>query len=52
VEADLERLGARRSALDAALADPEVLGNFVELRRVTPDARVAPPGGRGPCASA
>jgi hypothetical protein len=35
VEADLERLGARKAELDAALADPEVLGNFVELRRVT-----------------
>ena len=35
VDADLERLGTRRAELDAALADPEVLGNFVELRRVT-----------------
>ncbi len=35
VDADIERLEARRSALEGALADPEVQGNFVELRRVT-----------------
>ena len=35
IDADLERLGARRGELEAALADPAVLGNFVELRRLT-----------------
>jgi ATP-binding cassette subfamily F protein 3 len=34
VEADLERLEGRRSLLEAALADPEVQSNFVELRRI------------------
>ena len=35
VEADLERLGRRRSELEAAMADPEVQANFVELRRLS-----------------
>ncbi len=35
VEADLTRLGLRRSQLELALGDPGVQGNFVELRRVT-----------------
>jgi ABC-type cobalamin/Fe3+-siderophores transport system ATPase subunit len=35
IDDDLERLGARRGALEAALADPAVLANFVELRRLT-----------------
>ncbi len=34
VEADLERLGARKALLEAALADPDVQSNFVELRRI------------------
>ena len=34
VEADLERLEGRRSLLEAALADPDVQSNFVELRRI------------------
>ena len=35
VEADLERLGRRRAELEAAMADPEVQSNFVELRRLS-----------------
>ncbi len=34
VEADLERLGSCRALLEAALGDPEVQANFVELRRI------------------
>ena len=34
-EADLTRLGLRKSHLELALADPVVQSNFVELRRVT-----------------
>ena len=34
VESDLERLGARKSLLEAALTDPDVQSNFVELRRI------------------
>jgi ATP-binding cassette subfamily F protein 3 len=34
VEADLQRLEERKSLLEAALADPEVQANFVELRRI------------------
>jgi hypothetical protein len=34
VEADLERLQARKSLLEAALSDPDVQSNFVELRRI------------------
>ena len=35
VEADLTRLGLRKSQLELALGDPGVQSNFVELRRVT-----------------
>ncbi|HEX8941271.1 MAG TPA: ABC-F family ATP-binding cassette domain-containing protein [Candidatus Limnocylindrales bacterium] len=35
VEADLTRLGLRKSHLELALADPAVGANFVELRRIT-----------------
>jgi ATP-binding cassette subfamily F protein 3 len=35
VEDDLTRLGLRKSQLELALSDERVLGNFVELRRVT-----------------
>jgi ATP-binding cassette subfamily F protein 3 len=35
VEADLTRLGLRKSHLELALGDPSVQSNFVELRRVT-----------------
>jgi ATP-binding cassette, subfamily F, member 3 len=34
VEADLTRLGLRRTHLQLAMGDPEVQGNFVELRRI------------------
>ncbi len=34
VEADLERLQSRKSLLEAALSDPDVQSNFVELRRI------------------
>jgi ATP-binding cassette subfamily F protein 3 len=34
VEAELTRLGLRRSHLELAMGDPEVQGNFVELRRI------------------
>jgi hypothetical protein len=34
IEADLERLGERKSALESALEEPEVQANFVELRRL------------------
>jgi ATP-binding cassette, subfamily F, member 3 len=33
-EAELMRLGLRRSHLELAMGDPEVRGNFVELRRI------------------
>jgi ATP-binding cassette, subfamily F, member 3 len=35
VEAELTRLGLRKSHLELSMADPTVLANFVELRRVT-----------------
>jgi hypothetical protein len=35
IDDDLERLGTRRGELEASLADPAVLGNFIELRRLT-----------------
>ncbi|HEV8698139.1 MAG TPA: ATP-binding cassette domain-containing protein, partial [Candidatus Limnocylindrales bacterium] len=35
VDADLSRLGLRKSHLELALGDPAVTGNFVELRRVS-----------------
>ena len=35
VDADLTRLGLRKSHLELALGDPGVAANFVELRRVT-----------------
>ena len=35
VDADLARLGLRKSHLELALANPSVAANFVELRRVT-----------------
>jgi ATP-binding cassette subfamily F protein 3 len=35
VDAELTRLGLRRSHLELAMADPAVRANFVELRRVT-----------------
>jgi ATP-binding cassette subfamily F protein 3 len=34
IEADLDRLGERKAALEAALEDPDVQSNFVELRRL------------------
>jgi ATP-binding cassette, subfamily F, member 3 len=34
VEADLTRLGLRRTHLELAMGDPDVQGNFVELRRI------------------
>ena len=37
VDEELARLGERKRALEAALQDPEVHGNFVELRRVSGD---------------
>jgi ATP-binding cassette, subfamily F, member 3 len=35
VEADLTRLGLRKGQLELALADPQVQGNYVELRRIS-----------------
>ena len=35
VEADLTRLGLRRSQIELALTDPSVQANYVELRRLT-----------------
>ena len=35
VDADLSRLGLRKSHLELAMGDPGVAANFVELRRVT-----------------
>jgi hypothetical protein len=35
VEADLSRLGLRKSQLELAMATPGVAANFVEMRRVT-----------------
>ena len=35
LDAELSRLGLRKSHLELALADPRVAANFVELRRVT-----------------
>jgi hypothetical protein len=37
---ELARLIARKEQLEAALGDPAVHGNFVELRRVTGDLAV------------
>ncbi len=34
VEADMAHLGGRKAALEAALEDPAVQANFVELRRL------------------
>jgi hypothetical protein len=34
-EAELTRLGLRKSHLELAMGDPAVAANFVELRRVT-----------------
>jgi hypothetical protein len=35
VDADLSRLGLRKSHLELAIADPAVAANFVEIRRVS-----------------
>ena len=35
VDAELSRLGLRKSHLELAMADPAVASNFVEMRRVT-----------------
>ena len=35
LDADLSRLGLRKSHLELAMGDPAVAGNFIELRRVT-----------------
>jgi ATP-binding cassette subfamily F protein 3 len=35
VDADLSRLGLRKSHLELAMADPTVASNFVELRRIS-----------------
>jgi protein subunit release factor A len=35
IEADLERLTQQKAALEAALEDPAVQSNFVELRRLS-----------------
>jgi hypothetical protein len=35
VEAELTRLGLRRSHLELQMGDPSVAANFVELRRIT-----------------
>jgi ABC transporter C-terminal domain len=35
VEAELTRLGLRKSHLELSMADPTINGNYVELRRVT-----------------
>jgi len=35
VDADLTRLGLRKSHLELALGDPAVAANYVEMRRVT-----------------
>ena len=35
VESDLTRLNLRKNHLDLAMSDPAVVGNFVEMRRVT-----------------
>ena len=35
LDAELARLGLRRSQLDLALGDPRVAANFVEMRRIT-----------------
>ncbi len=37
VEEELRRLGRRKEELEAALQDPAVHGNFVELRRIAAD---------------
>ena len=49
VEAELTRLGLRKSHLELAASDPSVLANFVELRRITSelaDVTRRPRGGR------
>ena len=35
LDADLSRLGLRRSHLELAMGDPAVAANFVEMRRIT-----------------
>jgi hypothetical protein len=35
LDADLSRLGLRRSHLELAMGDPAVTANFVEMRRIT-----------------
>ena len=35
VDAELTRLGLRKSHLELSIGDPAVAGNFVEMRRVT-----------------
>jgi hypothetical protein len=35
LDADLSRLGLRRSHLELAMGDPAVSANFVEMRRIT-----------------
>ena len=35
LDAELSRLGLRKSHLELAMADPAVASNFVEMRRVT-----------------
>jgi hypothetical protein len=35
IDDDLDRLGSRRGELETALGDPTILGNFVELRRLS-----------------
>jgi hypothetical protein len=35
IDADLSRLGLRKSHLELAMGDPAVAANFVEMRRVT-----------------
>ena len=37
IDEELARLNDRKAALEAALSDPGVNGNFVELRRVSGD---------------
>jgi hypothetical protein len=35
IDADLSRLGLRKSHLELAMGDPAVAANFVEMRRIT-----------------
>ena len=46
VDADLTRLGLRKSHLELALGDPSIAANFVELRRVTSELADVGPGPR------